>query len=77
MRDPPTDQPMPQHSGVESRLVTVDWPMEQWTESVSKASSAEQANEWVVRANEWADEQMAPYSMRQFRIISTHCGPPS
>ena len=28
----------------------------------SKESSAEQANEWVMKANERADEQMAQYS---------------
>ena len=40
-------------------------------ERASKASSAEQANEWAVRANEQADKQMAQYSTRRFHIVST------
>ena len=40
-------------------------------EYANKASSAEQANGWVARANERADEQMALYSMRQFHRHST------
>ena len=35
-------------------------------ERASEASSAEQANEWAVRANERADERMAQYSTRRF-----------
>ena len=35
-------------------------------ERASKASSAEQANECVVRANEQTEEPMAQYSMRLF-----------
>ena len=27
----------------------------------SEASSAEQANEWAMRANDWTDERVAPY----------------
>ena len=38
-------------------------------ERASEASSAEQANEWAVRANERADERMAQYSTRQFHNI--------
>ena len=48
-------------------------------ERVSEASSAAQANEWVVQVNEWAvqvnewaAERMAQYSSRRFRAISTH-----
>ena len=41
-------------------------------ERTSEASSAEQANEWAVQANERAEERMAQYSTRQFYITSTH-----
>ena len=42
-------------------------------ERASEASSVEQTNEWAVRVNEQADEQMAQYSTRQFHILSTNC----
>ena len=38
-------------------------------ERASEASSAEQANEWAMRANEW----MAQYSTRRLHTILTHC----
>ena len=37
-------------------------------ERASKASSAEQANEWAVQVNERADEQMA-----QYPVIKSKC----
>ena len=37
----------------------------------SEASSAEQANECAVRANERADERIAQHSTRRFQAIST------
>jgi len=40
-------------------------------ERASKATSAYQANEWLMRANERADERMTEYSMRRFCIISS------
>ena len=45
-------------------------------ERASDASIAELANEWAERVNERAEErmQMAQYSTRQFKIISTHSG---
>ena len=46
-------------------------------ERASEASSGEQANEWVARANEQTEErmeeQMAQYSTRQFDRHSAHC----
>ena len=42
-------------------------------ERAIEASSAEQANEWAVRVNEWTEERMTKYSTRQFHSISTHC----
>ena len=45
-------------------------------ERASKASSAEQANELVVRANEQTEEQMAQYSTRRFLSLSAHCATP-
>ena len=42
-------------------------------ERASEVSSAQQANEWVVRANEQTEEQMAQYSTRRFHIIWNHC----
>ena len=51
---------------------------ELWSEWVSEQMSAVErasaANEWVVRANERADEQMTQYCTRRFHIISTHSG---
>ena len=41
-------------------------------ERASEASSAEQANEIALRANQRADEQMAQYSTRRFHSHSTH-----
>ena len=43
-------------------------------ERASEASSAEQANSWMVRANKWTEEQMAQYSTRRFPSHSTHSG---
>ena len=40
-------------------------------ERASKASSAEQVNEWAVRAIEQLDERIAQHSTRQFYAIST------
>ena len=37
------------------------------------ASSEEQANEWAVYVNEWADKRMAQYSTRLFLHHLTHC----
>ena len=42
-------------------------------ENASEASSAEQANEWAVRANERVDEREAQHSTRRFHSHSTHC----
>ena len=42
-------------------------------ERASEASSAEKANECVVRVNEWADERIAQYSTLRFHGHSTHC----
>ena len=41
-------------------------------ERAGKASSAEQANEWAVRANARTEEQMAHYSTRRLRSHSTY-----
>ena len=41
-------------------------PNESVGERASEASSAEQANDWVVRTNEHAVERMAQYSTRRF-----------
>ena len=40
-------------------------------ERASEASSAKRANEWAVRANERADEQMDQHSTLRFHAIST------
>ena len=43
-------------------------------ERAGEASSAEQANERAVRANERTEEQIAQYSARRFHSHSTHRG---
>ena len=40
-------------------------------ERADEASSAEQANEWTVRANEWTDERVAQYCSLPFWLLST------
>ena len=67
------------------QTTSVPWARERMSaaERASKATSAQQANEWVMRANERAneqaneqaneraDERVTEYSTRRFRIIST------
>ena len=61
---------------------------ERASERMSAAGSAERANDWAVRANEWAqsgacassaeraDERMIQYSTRRFHTVSIHCALP-
>ena len=42
-------------------------------ECASEVSTADQANEWAVQANEQTEERMGWYSMRRFRSHSNHC----
>ena len=49
------------------------WAWELVRSRARRASSEEQANEWTVWANKWADKQMAQYSKRLFLNRLTHC----
>ena len=52
-----------------------EWAIERTNERGANASSgAEQAKEWVMRANKRVEERMAQYSTRRFHSHSTHCG---
>ena len=42
-------------------------------ERASEESSAEQAIEWAVLADERTEERMAEYSTPRFQMLSTHC----
>ena len=48
-----------------------EWVNEQMS-AAERASSAEQANEWAMRANEQTEEQMAQYSTRKCHIVINH-----
>ena len=54
----------------------LEWVSERMNavERLIDASSAEQAFEWAVRANEQTEERMALYSTRQFHSDSAHFG---